>query len=216
MGLIMEEQTKKFGFFSLTIMFVGIPLLIYAAGDFPRRTYFKESLSILTLVAFCFMLAQFFLARSAKALLGNNKFGAVMKIHKAIGYVFVTVLLVHPVLIVVPRYFESGIDSVEAFTTIITSFGSLGVVLGIISWCLLLALAVTSLWRNKLPLTYKTWRALHGLLSVAFVCTAAWHAVNLGRHTDLILSSYMIALLTGNVLLLLKSYFFSNHLSKRK
>ncbi|MBU1565123.1 MAG: ferric reductase-like transmembrane domain-containing protein [Proteobacteria bacterium] len=202
----MQEQTRRFGFLSLTLIFIGVRMLIYAAGDFPRRTYLKESISILTLVAFCQMFAQFFIARSTNALLSDCRLSTVLKIHKAIGYMFITVLLVHPVLIVVPRYFESGVDSMEAFLIIITSFDSLGVVLGIISWSLMLVFVVTSLWRNKLPLTYKTWRTIHGFLSIAFISMASWHAINLGRHTDHILSSYIIAMLASCVLMLLKSY----------
>ncbi len=59
----------------------------------------------------------------------------VIKYHKIIGYTFVIILFFHPLYLVVPRFFESGVSPVDAFITIITTLNQ-GVVLGIIAWCL--------------------------------------------------------------------------------
>jgi hypothetical protein len=75
-----------------------------------------------------------------------------MNYHKIIGYTFAIALLVHPVLLVVPRFLEAGVGPGEAFITILTTFTSQGVVVGIIAWCLLLVLAITSFIRRKLPM----------------------------------------------------------------
>lgn len=115
------------------------------------------------------------------------------------------ILCIHPLLLVISRYFESRVDSIDAFFTIITSFDSRGIVLGMISWCLMLILAVTSFFRYRLPLTYKKWKTVHGMLAILFICLASWHAIDLGRHTDLFFSIYMIALLVWGVLVWIKS-----------
>ncbi len=190
-------------------IFIGLPILFWAMGDFPRRTYLKESLSILFILSFCLMLGQFFLARSNRSGVSGIKMSLVLKIHKAIGYIFVSVLLIHPFLIVVPRYFESGIEPIEAFTTIITTVDSLGIVLGIVAWSLMLILGITSLIRRRLPMTYGTWRIFHGILSIVFISVATWHAVDLGRHTDLAMSAFLITLAASGILLLLRIYFFN-------
>ncbi len=70
----------------------------------------------------------------------------------------------------------------------------------------MLILGITSLIRNKLPMKYKTWRLLHGILSALFISLATWHAVDLGRHTDRPMSILMIALAAGGVLLLTQSW----------
>jgi len=131
----------------------------------------------------------------------------VVKWHKVVGYIFVPVLLLHPFFIVLPRYFESGIEPKDALQTMLTSFESLGVVLGMIAWVLMLLIGLTSMFRKLLPFSYKTWRIIHGVLSIAFVIVATWHALNLGRHTDNAMSVYILIAAGVGVLLLLKTYF---------
>jgi predicted ferric reductase len=156
------------------------------------------------------MLGQFFLARSNKHVRKSLKMKTALRFHKAIGYIFVVVLLVHPFFVVLPKYFEEGVAPMEAFVTIITTFDSLGVVLGLTAWLLLLVLGITSLFRNMLPMKYKTWRAFHGILAVFFIGPSTWHAVDLGRHTDLAMSIYMIVLAISGILLLLRTYFLKS------
>lgn len=47
-----------------------------------------------------------------------------ISIHKWIGYIFIPILIVHPFFIVLPRFFEGGIEPVEAFWVMITTFNS--------------------------------------------------------------------------------------------
>lgn len=211
----MKKETKTFSLILLSIIFVVLPMFFYITGDFSRRTCLKESISILTIIAFCLMLAQFFLMRRTNVGISGYRLTRVLIWHKIIGYVFVAILLIHPFLIVVPRYFEAGVDSMDAFNTIITSFNSVGVVLGMISWVLMLILAVTSLFRYKLPLSYKAWRTFHGVLSTLFMVFASLHAINLGRHMEGLLSYYVVILLAIGVLLLLKTYVVSSSYQRR-
>ncbi len=212
----MKEQTNNRGILLLTLTFIGLPLLFYATGDLPRRTVLKESISIVTILAFCLMLAQFFLTRTNRWMLSGSLMSTIISTHKVIGYTFICVLLAHPFLIVVPRYYESGVEPIEAFFTIITTFTSIGVVLGICAWALLLILGVTSLFRKVLPLPYKTWRILHGILSALFIALASWHAIDLGRHTDSLLSSYVVITVVIGILLLLKTYISRPPVEQRK
>lgn len=205
----MESQTGKKGIWWLVAAFVGLPILLYAAGDFPRRTVLKESISIVVMLAFSLMLAQFFLTRTNRLMLGRYSMGRVIMIHKVVGYSFIGVLLVHPFLLVVPRYFEAGVNSWDAFVTILTmGITSLGVGLGVCAWLLLLILGITSVMRNKMALTYKRWRLLHGLLAVPLIILASWHAINLGRHANYILSVYVVFFATSGIFLLVKTYLF--------
>ncbi len=188
------------------LAFTGMPLLILTMGNFPERSLLKESLSVMTILAFYQMIGQFFWTRTNRSAVANLKMSKVIKYHKIIGYTFVIVLLVHPVLLVVPRFFESGVAPVNAFITIITTFTNQGVVLGIIAWCLMLALGITSLARKKLPMKYKTWRVFHGILAMLFISIAAWHVIDLGRHSSFVMSILISMLTAGGIMLLLKAY----------
>lgn len=190
------------------IFYLLIPFLYLILGDFPTRTVLKEAISFLTIGAFFLMLGQFYLSRINKITLTGQNMSGVIKLHKVLGYIFIPILILHPFLIVVPRFFEAGVGPVEAFKTIITTFGSRGIILGISAMVIMVFLEITSMLRKKMRMKYTTWRTFHGFLSIAFVILATWHAVNLGRHTDLILSSYMIIMSAIGVLLLIKTYFF--------
>jgi predicted ferric reductase len=206
MGVKMRTYIKNNFLRQSVLAFTGMPLLIWAMGNFPERSLLKESLSVITILAFCQMMGQFFWVRTNRSAVANLKMSKVIKYHKIIGYTFVIVLLVHPVLLVVPRFFESGVAPVDAFITIITTLTNQGVVLGIIAWGLMLALGITSFARKKLPMKYKTWRVFHGILAMMFISVAAWHVIDLGRHSSFVMSIFISILTAGGILLLLKTY----------
>lgn len=207
MGVIMEKRIQTYNLIAAILIFIGMPSLLYALGDFPRGTFLKETISMLTLLAFSMMMGQFFLARSNRAMLKVHKTSSILKIHKFIGYFFIGILLVHPFLIVFPRYFESGTEPKEAFITLITSYDRPGVLLGMIAYTAMLILGLTSLFRKRLALSYRTWRVFHGIMSIVFIAFASWHAINLGGHINNAFTFYFLMLAILGVLLLLNTYF---------
>ncbi len=175
-------------------VFIGLPLMFYALGDAPRRSVLKEVISILTLLAFSMMLGQYFLARSNATLLSLFKPPQIQTLHKYIAYSAVGVILLHPVLIVLPRFFEAGVKPWDAFVIMLTTFDSLGILLGLAAWLVLLVLAVTAWFRRPLikmfTHRYRGWQYFHGALAVSFTVLAFWHAIELGRHTDIAMSAF--------------------------
>ncbi|MCW8849416.1 MAG: ferric reductase-like transmembrane domain-containing protein [Melioribacteraceae bacterium] len=206
----MKEFNNKYNLLTKTIVFAGLPVLIWLIGDFPRRSTLKETISILTLLAFSAMVGQFFLTRGYRTIHKELKMSSLVRLHKFFGYIFIPIIFVHPFLIVLPRYFESGVQPLDAFGTIITQFNSLGVILGLIAWTFMISIGITSLLRSKIFMSYKTWRVLHGILSILFISIAAWHVIDLGRHTDLTMSIFFIIISTGGIILLIKNYFLDN------
>lgn len=203
----MESRIRIYNRIAAISVFIVLPSLLLAMGESQDRSLLKESISYLTILSFCLLISQFFLARSNINILRANKMSNVVKIHKIIGYISVSILIFHPFLIVLPRYFESGVKPLNALTTIITSFNSPGILLGIASWCLLFIIGITSILRNHLGLKYKVWRVLHGTLSIIFILLASWHVSTLGRHSDSAINTF-IWIATGlAVFLLLKTYF---------
>lgn len=206
MGVTVNSYIKSSFFRRSLSLFLILPLLIWATGNFPERSLLKESLSLITILAFCQMMGQFFWARTSRLVQADIKMGRVVKYHKVIGYIFVAIMLFHPIYIIIPRFFEAGISPLDAFITIITTVRQ-GVVLGIIAWCLMLLLGVTSYFRESLPFKYKTWRMLHALMGIAFMVMAAWHVIDLGRHTNIAMAIYISVLAGSGIGLLLIKMF---------
>lgn len=191
-------------------VFIGLPTLFYILGDTPRRSLLKEAISVLTLLSFSLMLGQFFLARSNAVLLELFRPRRIQKVHKVIAYGAVGVFLVHPFLIVLPRYFEAGVKPLDALITMLTSFDSLGVLLGLAAWVLMIVILVTSMFRialiKRFSMLYRHWRYFHSGLTVTFIAIALWHAIELGRHTGTAMAAFMITLAVIGILMLVRLY----------
>jgi predicted ferric reductase len=206
----MRAYTQNNSFRLSILFFIIIPVFVAGmTNNFMERSILKEVLSIVTILAFFQLIGQFFWARTNRLAVKQLTMSRVLKYHKSIGYTFVTIMFFHPLYVVIPRFFEAGVSPVDAFITMTTTMNT-GIVLGIIAWCLMLALGITSLIRNKLPLNYKSWRVFHGILAILFLSTAVWHAIDLGRHANLSMSVLFCVLTAGGILHLLKIYFFEN------
>lgn len=213
MGLIMKKESNIFKLFPLIIAFIAVPLLLWALGNFPNRNTLMETLSLMSILGFTLLLSQFFLSRINKSLVKDIRMVNVLKIHKFFGYVFVSILLLHPFFIIVPKFFDDGLTPGDAFIKMITTMDSLGVVLGLIAYATMIILLVTAFFRFKMHLKYRTWRSLHGYLAMLFVLTATWHVISLGRHSNTSFSIYYVLMVVGGIYYLLKTYLFKT--SKR-
>jgi len=216
MALIMNRNTKILYIILSLSVFIILPSIFFNFAQIPKRTILKDTLSIITILAFFIVLGQFYLSRINSSLKDIFKVVKIIKIHKIIGYVVLPILLIHPFLIVVPRFFEVGPDPLDSFIKMITTFDSLAIILGIIGWILMLLLGLTSVFKEKLNMSAKSWKILHGLLSLAFIIFASWHAIDIGRHMNLAMSILLVSIVLISSILLIKSYFFTNKLSKGK
>ena len=208
MGLIMKKRHYIFKLISLAIIFIIVPILLYVLGDFPRRNFLMETVSIITIIGFTLLLSQFFSTRMNRKLVKKIRMVNVLKVHKIIGYLFVSILLFHPIFIILPKFFDNSVTPADAFIRLITTFDSLGVILGIIAYVCMVILLITSFFRFKLKLTYRTWRSLHGYFTMLFIITATWHVINMGRHSNTPFSIYYVLMVTSGIFYLLKTYLF--------
>ena len=204
-------------FFRQTLLaFTGIPLLlIWTMGNSLERSPLKEALSVITILALFQLIGQFYWARTNRSAVRSLTMAKVLRYHKCIGYTFVLVMIFHPLYVLVPRFLEAGVSPVDAFITMITTL-NVGVVLGMIAWCLMLVSGVTSFARNTLPMKYKSWRFMHGILAILFVSTAVWHAIDLGRHSSLVMSIVLSVLTVGGIVILLQTYTLKKNIKTSK
>lgn len=187
-------------------LYIAMPLLLLALGYFPERALLKDFLSTVTILAFCLLTGQFFWTSSNTYIATPERLKKIRHLHITTGYACISIVFLHPFLLIVPHYYGNGATPTDALATILTTFTSKGIVLGIIAWLLLVTLGLTSLLRRKLPVRYATWRKMHELGAILFIITATWHAVDLGRHTSIAMSTLFIILASCGALM----YFTQN------
>lgn len=205
----MAEYLKKNVQLHVLTLCVLLPLVICLNGEYPQRGLLKDTLSLITVLSFSLMIGLFYLVRFNKMMIQRIGFASILTWHKRVGYVVAPLLLVHPFLLVVPRFFEAGVAPEEAFQTIITTFSSSGVVLGLCAWGGLLLLLVMALLRKRLPVSYRFWRISHGILALSCAFCAVLHVVDLGRHADRLLIALIVLASSAAFGLILKNYLFS-------
>lgn len=191
---------------TLILVFIGLPMAIYAFGDFPRRSVLKEAISVITIISFFVMLLQFYLSRFNKDLDKKVKKSKLINWHKVLGYVFVSVLLLHPFLIALPQYTNQGLTPWEAFGSLVGEWNSYGVSMGMIAWLLMFVIGLLSAFRNRLKMKYTSWRLLHGWMSLAFVVVAALHVISLGRHINTPMDITIAVIVVGIVWMTFNTY----------
>lgn len=215
MGLNMELVIKKYNILVGLFVFICIPVLLYTFGNSFNRSILKETLSIVTILSFTLIFSQFFISRINEDIKYGNKISKVLNFHKYVGYFIIAVLFFHPIYIVMPRYFEAGVDPIDAFWIMITNFQTFGVFFGIVSWILMLTLGITSFLRFKLGLEYKHWKLFHSSISVLFIMTATLHVITIGRHSDYAMSIFFSLLVGISILKLLNNYFITRKLGAK-
>ncbi|MBM9519208.1 hypothetical protein JWG39_05160 [Desulforhopalus vacuolatus] len=171
------------GFFLRAIaVFAGFPVLfMLIKGVFSGRNAYLEIFSLITVTAWCLVPGQFYWFPRNRFLSLHLRGCMLSKYHIVTGTLLVLLLCSHPFLLVVPKLFEYGISPREAFFTMIST-PTAGVLSGIISWLLLATLGITAWFRNVLPLKYKAWRRMHGILAFLVLIFGLHHVFVLGRH----------------------------------
>jgi len=188
------------------VLFIVLPIIFFSLE--PSRTLLKDTISIFTIISFFVLIAQFFLSKINESIKKVFSFAKVVKWHKVIAYTILPILLFHPFLIVLPRFFEVGVNPFESFIKMITTFDNLGVLLGLLAWVSMLILGLTSMFRDKLNMSYKSWKIFHGILSLFFIVIAAWHTIDIGRHMNILMSALIVILVFVSSALIVKSYLF--------
>ncbi len=200
----------------LPALFAGLPVLVWALGDHAQRTLLKTSLSLVTLAAFGLMLGLFWLSRLHQPALKRYGAPGLLAWHKGIGYAVAAVVLLHPLLVVLPRFFEAGVEPLEALAVILQNFARPGVLAGILAWIFCLLLGAMSLLRRHLGLNGHRWRDLHGCLAGLASTAATWHVINLGRHSDLRMKVLLLLAALGGLALLVNNTFRQDPVFRRR
>lgn len=99
--------------------------------------------------------------------------------HKKIGQWIGIIILLHPILILAPRFLVSFEDGMHSLRSVLTAPQMLT---GIIAWVGLILWILTAIFRQQLRLSYELWRFTHMLGFVAIAILATLHVMSVGSH----------------------------------
>jgi predicted ferric reductase len=142
----------------------------------PARAFLVEFGVTLGFIGMGLMCVQFlFTGRFASmgAAFGTDN---VLQLHRQVGIIGFIIVLLHPaVLLFAEPEFVSYFDPRENLPRAVAlSYVTIALV----------ALLVTTLWREAVRLNYEWWRVVHGLLALSIVFVGVTHGIQVGHYLD--------------------------------
>ncbi len=167
------------GFFWITIFLavVVFPLCIMLVTPTPsgREFWFEFSIA-LGFFGLMQMLIQFILIARFKSVSNPYGIDVLLQLHRRLAIVAISVILFHPIIIMV-----NNPSRLKLLNPLAGNWASR---FAIISVLLLLVLAATSLFREKIKLKYEYWRISHLTLSVLIIVFSQLHVSLAGLYTN--------------------------------
>jgi predicted ferric reductase len=192
----------KWIFIPLFLLFFALaPIGLALSQDVPTQSTYQTVVLLVSVGTFGLMLSLFWLSRLMPKNTVKMKYSSTLRWHKYIGYAAGLFFLVHPVLMILRRFWVQETLPMDNFKLLITSPLMLP---GIIAWFTMIVLIVLAFFRKNMPA--QLFRYIHGLLSIGFVGFATWHVVSIGRHSNAPMTAFWIALSSVAVVALLVSY----------
>ena len=160
-----------------------LAVLPYALGTTSRnvayRTAFTEAATLASMAGMMLMLLQFGLSGRIGPVSRMAGVDASVRTHRGVGETLALVFLLHPLLVVLPRFWVSGRyapdDLWVTFTGPLTATG-------FYAWALLLVWVLLAMFRDRSGLSYEAWRISHGVGAAAIAILATDHVTVVGRH----------------------------------
>jgi predicted ferric reductase len=194
---------------------VGLaPLALAALPGVPGRGFWHELSSGLVMLAFAMTLAQFLLSGRFRSFSGKVGIDLTMRFHQLAAWSLLAFVVLHPVLYALPTLVA---DPAAGFARLRGMFTSPGLRTGVIAWWLLVILALTGAWRDRLPMRYELWRLSHGLGAALIAGLSAHHTLSVGTYAaDPVLAAFWLALTAGALASLVHVYLVKPLLQRRE
>ena len=171
------EKKRKLSLRYLILLF--IPFCASQMLDMDNKTVYATVLTIINMLAMMAFFVQFPLASRLKQLSLFSNIDWSIGRHKKIGKWLGVIFLLHPILILAPRFLVSNGDGLTSLMEVITAPQMLT---GLIAWVLLIVWILLSIYKEKLPVSYETWRLTHLIGFVAIAIFATLHVTSVGSH----------------------------------
>lgn len=156
------------------------PLVLAARRDVVPTVGWELAAAGLGLVGLAAMAVQFVTSGRFETVSGRLGIDRVMAFHKTAAWWVLLAILLHPLAYVAPTFLADpalGVERLWAYH-VLPHYRS-----GVVALAALLLLVVGSALRNRLPLSYETWRAAHLILAAVALGAGLHHAVSVGRFS---------------------------------
>jgi predicted ferric reductase len=168
---------KAFYWLGLFLILSLVPFGLALIGPIPApRSYWVEFGVGLGFVGMGIMALQFITSGRFHSVAPSFGSDYVLQFHRQAGIVGFLLVLAHPAVMILsnPAYLEYFDPRVNLLRALALSFVTVT----------LIAIIVTSIWREPVGLQYEWWRLLHGLLALAIIFIGMVHAVQVGHYLN--------------------------------
>ena len=158
-----------------------IPFLATLSLNIDHKGLYSALLGFLNVVAMMAFFVQFPLVGRIKHLPLFSNINWSMSRHKQVGKWLGLFFLLHPLLILAPRFLVSVDDGM---TSVVEAVTSPQLLTGIIAWVVMILWVLLAIFKDRIGISYETWRFTH-LLGFVMVCVlATLHVTSVGRHSQ--------------------------------
>jgi predicted ferric reductase len=180
--IALPSRRPPLTFRQLLMAYIALTLLPYLwslAQGLEVRGPYQLLLTMLNIAMFAALLAQYPLSGRIAAVTRIAGVDNGMHLHRKAGEIVGLFFLLHPLLIVAPRFFIAPQKaSADLWSSITTGEASTGA----FAWSIMTVFVLMSMYREKLKLGYEAWRISHGVALAAVAILGTDHAVSVGRH----------------------------------
>jgi predicted ferric reductase len=162
---------------ALFLAVVLLPVWLMLISPLPSGRHFWLEFSVaLGFIGLTQIAVQFVLIARFKSVTAPYGIDVILQFHRQLAVIAIVAILVHPLIIV--------IDNPSRLKLLNPLSGNLASRFALTSLLALLAIAVSSLYREKLKLDYERWRLSHLVLGVVAVVFAQLHVSMAGLYTN--------------------------------
>ncbi|WP_373236352.1 ferredoxin reductase family protein [Cohaesibacter celericrescens] len=160
-------------------MLIFVPVLLALSQGLTINNLFALLVSVLSIGGLAAMLLQFALAGRIPRFTRWAGIDNAMRLHRKTGEILALFFLLHPFLLVLPRFF---VAPQLALSDLWTTFTATETATGFYAMSIMVVLVLASIFRDRLPMSYEAWRVSHGLGFAVVMILATDHAITNGRH----------------------------------
>ncbi len=188
------------------LILMSLPFLATFSLDMADQGTYAAVLTTINVLAMMAFYMQFPLVSRLKTIGLFANIDWNISHHKRIGLWLGIIFLLHPVLIIAPRFMVSFSDGMHSLISVITAPQMLT---GMIAWVGMIAWILVAIFKDKLSISYETWRLTHMLGLVSIMILATLHVTSVGSHGQFQASFNSIwwALCSASVAMVLYNYF---------
>lgn len=162
--------------FGAYVAVVVVPLIFATLGVVDaERGFWREFAVAIGFVGLSMMGMQFVLVARLKVVAAPFGEDVLVMFHRYMGYLGTALIFAHPVILIVlvdHTYLERVIPWTAPWAG---RLGTLSIV------CVLIVIA-TSIWRNRLKISYEVWQVVHLVLSTVAIAAAVGHVELIGNY----------------------------------